>query len=177
MEIFAQNSFINDSYIISLVLFNNVSNSSEIRNMAIKREINATLLKPQAIVDSFQVLLAANKALSNYLGKTMYTKSLHSEIIFSLSASRSITESFKNFGVENDANSILIVEISEKDKSSIDEICSRVRGDPVKVDSIGTFTNIPVIKQLYKIDESELAHSNLNDVVYSRMAAKEFVNY
>ncbi|CAD5119246.1 DgyrCDS7878 [Dimorphilus gyrociliatus] len=173
MEIFAQNSFINDSYIISLVLFNNVSNSSEIRNMAIKREINATLLKPQAIVDSFQVLLAANKALSNYLGKTMYTKSLHSEIIFSLSASRSVRIQF----LKNTKNCHYNLEISEKDKSSIDEICSRVRGDPVKVDSIGTFTNIPVIKQLYKIDESELAHSNLNDVVYSRMAAKEFVNY
>lgn len=49
MEISIQKSFIDESYVISLALFNNVTNCDELKNMAMKRQIDAALLKPERV--------------------------------------------------------------------------------------------------------------------------------
>ncbi|XP_031560571.1 EKC/KEOPS complex subunit TPRKB-like isoform X3 [Actinia tenebrosa] len=126
------------------------------------------------IADPFQVVLAAHKALHlSKLQKTK-TKTLHSEIIFNLSPTNNITDSFKKFGLsENDTTLLLAVITTGDGVEKMRAISQHVKGRQVPISNLKTLADQQAIKKVYKIQDCELKVSSLTESVICRMATKD----
>ncbi|KAF5906795.1 EKC/KEOPS complex subunit TPRKB, partial [Clarias magur] len=100
------------------------------------------------VLDPFQALLAANKAVHvQKIGK-MKTRSLYSEIIFNLSPTNNISEAFKRFGISDNDNAVLIVLVHNTEEAyNKDDILSKVDGQQIPADQISTLSDLAKIKK------------------------------
>ncbi|XP_036977363.1 EKC/KEOPS complex subunit TPRKB [Acanthopagrus latus] len=159
---------------VTQMLFKEVKNAAELRQSAMEGKINGALINPTMLVDPFQVLVAANKAV--HLQKTgkMKTRSLYSEIIFNLSPNNNISEAFKKFGISDGDSSVMVVLVHSEDESQLlSDITARVNGRQVPVEDVSSLSDQAKIKKLYKVTPQEEKSGTLLDAVVCRMAIKD----
>jgi tRNA threonylcarbamoyladenosine modification (KEOPS) complex Cgi121 subunit len=99
--------------------FNNLCNQKELL-----REItsptstfpNCTVLDRSRIVSFFQLQMACTKAYMNQLQKRMISRSIYTEILVSLSHTKSISECFRNFGLMSSTRDIFVIVDADGDE-------------------------------------------------------------
>ncbi|XP_018941559.1 EKC/KEOPS complex subunit TPRKB isoform X1 [Cyprinus carpio] len=161
-------------YTVTQLLFKDVKNATELRKMAVNGEIKGALINPSMVVDAFQILVAANKAVHLHKNGKMKTRSLYSEIIFNLSPTNNISEAFKRFGISDSDSAVHIVLIHNKDETlNIEDIIGKVDGQQMAVDRVSDLTDVAKIKKLYKVAPQEEKCGSLLDAVVCRMATKD----
>ncbi|XP_060759606.1 EKC/KEOPS complex subunit TPRKB isoform X2 [Neoarius graeffei] len=163
-------------FVVTQLLFKDVKNCAELRKMAIEGKIAGALINPSMVLDPFQTVLAANKAVHvQKIGK-MKTRSLYSEIIFNLSPTNNISEAFKRFGISDNDHAVLIVLVHNKeDANNKDDLLSKVDGQQIPADQISTLSDLAKIKKLYKVAPQEEKCGSILDAVICRMAAKDVI--
>ncbi|KAK1790539.1 hypothetical protein P4O66_014424, partial [Electrophorus voltai] len=125
------------------------------------------------ILDTFQILIAANKAVHlQNIGK-MKTRSLYSEIIFNLSPTNNISDAFKKFGISDNDNAVLIVLVHKKDNLNKEDILCKVKGEQIPADHISSLSDTAQIKKLYKVTPQEEKCGSVLDAIVCRMATKD----
>ncbi|KAI9516944.1 hypothetical protein NQZ68_011421 [Dissostichus eleginoides] len=159
---------------VTQMLFKEVKNAAELRQCAVEGKINGALINPTMLVNPFQVLVAANKAVNSQNNGKMKTRSLYSEIIFNLSPTNNISEAFKRFGCSDGDDSVLVVLIHNEDESQLlADLTARVSGRQVPVEEVSSLTDHAKVKKLYKVTQEEEKSGTLLDAVVCRMAAKD----
>ncbi|XP_037804212.1 EKC/KEOPS complex subunit Tprkb-like [Penaeus monodon] len=161
------------------VLLYEIENAADVRQLIMKGQVEASLIKPEMIVDSFQVIVAANKAVRSMALKKMTTRSVFAEIIYNLSPTRTITESLKTFGLGDDDKHILAVVLDDGSGEKLKQLHAQVKGKEIPIAELSSLTNKSKVTETYKVTASELTVeltvSSLVDAVVSRMACKEFL--
>ncbi|XP_060885365.1 EKC/KEOPS complex subunit TPRKB [Labrus mixtus] len=161
---------------VTQLLFKDVKNAAELRQCAMKGEVNGALINPTMLVNPFQVLVAANKAVHLQTIGKMKTRSLYSEIIFNLSPTNKISEAFKRFGISDGDESVMVVLVHNKDEPQpLSDIIARVKGQQVAVEDVSSLSNNTKIQKLYKVTPQEERCGTLLDAVVCRMATKDVV--
>lgn len=159
---------------VTQMLFKEVKNAAELRQSAVAGKINGALINPTMLVNPFQVLVAANKAVNLQKTGKMKTRSLFSEIIFNLSPTNNISEAFKRFGISDGDDSVLVVLVHSKDESQLlSNITDKVNGRQVPVEDISSLSDHAKIKKLFKVTPQEEKCGSLLDAVVCRMATKD----
>ncbi|KAL3977428.1 titin [Sarotherodon galilaeus] len=159
---------------VTQMLFKEVKNPAELKKSAMEGKINGALINPTMLVDPFQVLVAANKAVHLEKVEKMKTRTLYSEIIFNLSPTNNISDAFKRFGISDGDDSVLIVMVDSKDESQdVSDIAARVEGRQVPVEELSSLSDHAKIKKLYKVTPQEEKCGSLLDAVVCRMATKD----
>ncbi|XP_029019762.1 EKC/KEOPS complex subunit TPRKB [Betta splendens] len=167
LELFPDNN-------VTQMLFKEVKNAAELRQSAVEGKLNAALINPTMLVNHFQVLVAANKAVHLQKSGKMKTKSLYSEIIFNLSPTNNISEAFKRFGISDGDDAVMLVLVHSKDESQlVSDLAARVDGQQVPVEDLSSLSDAAKIKKLYKITPQEEKCGTVLDAVVCRMATKD----
>ncbi|XP_077865154.1 EKC/KEOPS complex subunit TPRKB-like [Saccoglossus kowalevskii] len=103
----------------------------------------------------------------------MKTRNINSEILFNLSPTNNITDSFKKFGINEDDNTILVAVIDDNNGEKLRDITQCIDGTRMELNELQICTDIGKIKKVYKIQDTELKQSSLLDAVVCRMATKD----
>ncbi|XP_014678678.1 PREDICTED: EKC/KEOPS complex subunit Tprkb-like [Priapulus caudatus] len=162
-----------DGESVALSLFSDVKNSREIRQSIVEGNVEAGVLTAALVLAPLQVLAATVKAVHAQKNGRLRTRNVNSEIVYNMSASRSIMDSFSKFGIQDDDEAIVVVTLGD----SCAQIETLINGTAVPLSGISEFTDTDRIKKVYKIKDAELSAGSLLDAVVSRIASKEFVSY
>ncbi|KAK3871843.1 hypothetical protein Pcinc_009301 [Petrolisthes cinctipes] len=160
-----------------VVLFTEVENAAELRQLIMKGQVEASLVKPEMVVDVFPVVVAANKAVRSQAAKKMVTRSVFSEILFNLSPTKNITESLKTFGLGDSDKSVLAVVLEGSEEAQtgrMEKLMTQIKGQVTDLIHLSSLTDEKRVRELYKIPDPELTVSSLSEAVVSRVACKEF---
>ncbi|XP_069012796.1 EKC/KEOPS complex subunit TPRKB [Embiotoca jacksoni] len=159
---------------VTQILFKEVKNTADLRQSAVEGKINGALINPTMLLDPFQVMVAANKAVHLQTIGKMKTRSLYSEIIFSLSPTNNISEAFKRFGISDGDDSVMVVVVHNNEESQLlSDITARVDGQQVPVEDVSSLSDPAKIRKLFKVTPQEVKCGSLLDAVVCRMAIKD----
>jgi EKC/KEOPS complex subunit CGI121/TPRKB len=126
------------------------------------------------VVDLFQIHAAAARALLCDQAGKLTTKTLHSELVFNLSGTRNVAESFRRFGISDKSDKIVLC-VFDANESQLADASEIVHGTSMVLKEIGTHLeaqDLALIRKYYKIPEAELKTSSLIDAIASRIATK-----
>lgn len=157
---------------LSLALMCNVKNTKDVRNKVIAGTIECCIMKPSLILDPFQVVVAANKAIVSEHANKLASKTLYTELLFNLSFSKSIAPTLAKFGVE-ETDTQFIVAVFNSDTNNIDKVLNEIEGEEKDMSYLQNFTDENLIKTTYKITDDEVTVSSLLSSVVSRIASKD----
>lgn len=156
---------------IFIKLYNNVKNTKELKEKLISQEMKCCLIRCCLILDPFQVVVAANKALT---AESRTTKSIYTEILFNLSISKNISKSLNTFGIQESDKCFLAIYFKEEDGQQLN---SEIEGEEVPICELKYFNDIASIKKYYKINDLEEKMIPLVDSIVSRIATKDFLSH
>uniref|UniRef100_A0A1B6C578 EKC/KEOPS complex subunit CGI121 n=1 Tax=Clastoptera arizonana TaxID=38151 RepID=A0A1B6C578_9HEMI len=163
--------------VIQFALMSDVKNIKGIRESVLNQTLKCAIVKANLIVDVFQLLIAANKAvISQALGK-LTSKTLYTEVLFNLSLSKNISQSLVKFGIDDSVTDVIVILIGEnKSDLKMDNILSVIDGYHQDFSQLLKYTNIKLVKQIYKICDLELTKSTLLDLIISKIAFKDITS-
>ncbi|XP_068632116.1 EKC/KEOPS complex subunit Tprkb-like [Battus philenor] len=158
---------------LKVYLFKNVENVEEIRGNVISGSWKCAVIKPSLILDIFQVVVAANKAVVAEKSQAMVTRTVYTEILFNLSLSKNITQSLSKFGVEKDQTLLVCFLITHEGDES-ESIVAQIKGEMSPISELEKFTDITQVKSAYKLNNLK-SNVDLLDVIVAKIVTKNFV--
>ncbi|KNZ58685.1 uncharacterized protein VP01_1878g6 [Puccinia sorghi] len=167
--------------------------ASRSKDAAEQRRLDWAFLDASMITSLQHLVTAVCQALVSRSHGSLKTKTLHSEILWTLSPGSNIMEAIKTFGIGDQTSALLLVKLQpmeagaddEGEKEDVDEAARRlVDGRLVSLDQLGKSTTInwKALRRLYKLNEDpvikELAgddvklHAMMDQIITSTVALK-----
>ncbi|XP_018566386.1 EKC/KEOPS complex subunit TPRKB [Anoplophora glabripennis] len=159
---------------LEIRLYQKVKNMKDLKRKLTKGQLKCCIIKPSLIYDPFQVVVAANKALT---AEKLTTKTIFTEILFNLSISKHITKSLQTFSVGDDDENLLVVTLADGDDGEDESIYNAIDGEEVELSNLRSFSDMNEIKKVYKISEKETLNVPFVDSIVSRIATKDFLSH
>ncbi|GBG63489.1 hypothetical protein CBR_g38557 [Chara braunii] len=159
---------------LSLLLFTDVTNSRELNTLlrAGKLDPELALLNAALVPGTLPVLLAAQKALTLQSRKGLITKTLHSELVYSYSGSKHITESLKRCGINDEMTYILVARF-DATQAELNAARQLIKGTQVNLLNLALKYSKELITKFYKVTPAELHVSTLEEAIICRIGARD----
>lgn len=143
-------------------LASNVKNCQEIKENLIKanKDYDYGFINAKNVVSLEQLYSGFYKTVMSQHDGNMKSRTLHTELIYSLSPFKNIMDCLNKFGISKDSNSILIVKIVESEtlnndfiKTQQEHLKSIIDGEFLDItdDSLQEITDIKALEKNYKL--------------------------
>lgn len=165
---------------MTVMLFKDVKNAAEIHAKLLERtlEPEMALLNPAPVHSVFALHVAAHKALVDAARDRLTTRTIHSEIVYNMSASKHITEGLRRFGMAEDAAAVLACrfDASPEDVAAMRAAVRGVAADGATLEAdLEALADAAKVKKYYRPGELEVAEGvgTIEDAVVVRIGARE----
>ncbi|RKP10367.1 kinase binding protein CGI-121-domain-containing protein [Thamnocephalis sphaerospora] len=158
-----------------LFYFSNVRNAKALREQLLAGDARLAyaLVDGRAVLDPFQLLVAAGRAAEAARDDRLKTRNVHSEVVYNLAPDTNIGGAFRNFGVVDDSQALAVVKIGGQRDEAESDLIDLIDGTPESTERIGSDVDLERIRKCYKLTPAEMAHrTQLINTVVTAMALK-----
>ena len=165
---------------MSVMLFKNVTNANDIHAALLDRSLRPemALVDPAPTHSLFALRVAAHKAVLADVRGRLTTRTLHSEIVYNLSANKHITEGLRRFGMGENASAVLACRF-DATAEDIATITKTIDGELVPASELEaelSLLNDPTrVKKYYRPGDLEckLGVGTIEDAVVQRIGTRD----
>ncbi|KAL2812800.1 kinase binding protein CGI-121-domain-containing protein [Aspergillus cavernicola] len=144
---------------VHAALYTDVHNAPYLRQqlLSANADFEYAFVDASMILSRAHALSAVFRAVNDYLNERLKSRNIHSEIVFSLSPTNNIADSFRKFGISDTTTSLLVVKVSVTPDITYESVAAHlaqnVQGSPLAFDdeSLSGISNIAKIKKAYKL--------------------------
>ena len=162
------------------MLFTNVTNSAEIHQGLLDRtlEPESSLLDAAPLHSLFALHVAAHKALVDDSRNGLTTRTIHSEVVYNISANKHITEGLRRFGMGETATSVLACRF-DASPADVDAMKNAINGDVVDAADLeaelAKLTDHARVKKYYKPGDLECSKAvgSVEDAIVQRIGTRD----
>ncbi|KAI0337492.1 CGI-121-domain-containing protein [Trametopsis cervina] len=195
MQSFYYPHFPEDLSVVHIALLDNVRNAAALRTRLIQAAslpgpegdiergaVNFAFVDARLICSIQHLRTAVYHTLLAAVQGSLRTKTIHSEIIWTLNPTNNITEALRRYGVSEDTKSLFVVRVSGPSGDFAPKISEAVDGTVVPLDSIKNITDWSTIKKYYKLNNEpcirnaagniSVEHAKIDTIVTSSVATK-----
>lgn len=158
---------------VAFVLYKNIHNMDSVKDM-LKSDLKAAVVNPSYIIHPDQLMFAIQKAIYLEGKNQMKTKNVCTEILYSLSPSRSIKDALKTFGVDEAGDRALFI-LFDKTDDVLPKITDKVKGDMLNLESVNELADMKSIRKLYNIPNHLTEEDDVLNCIVTRMASKDLL--
>ncbi|KAI9371644.1 kinase binding protein CGI-121-domain-containing protein [Aspergillus egyptiacus] len=156
---------------VHVALYKDVKNAPYLRQqlLSANSEYEYAFIDATMIMSRAHALSAVFRAVNDYLNNRLKSRNIHSEVVFSLSPTNNIADSFRKFGISDITSSLLVVKVSVTPdithESVAGHLAQNVEGTPLPFDdgSLSGISDIAKIKKAYKLGSLPSAPSGQVD--------------
>ncbi|KAL2868007.1 EKC/KEOPS complex subunit CGI121/TPRKB [Aspergillus lucknowensis] len=149
-------------------LYKDVQNSSYLRQqlLSANTEFEYAFIDASMILSRAHALSAVFRAANDYLNGRLKSRNVHSEIVFSLSPTNNIADSFRKFGIADTTSRLLVVKISVTPDITHESVAAHleqnVQGSQIPFDdaTLSEISDVTKIKKAYKLGSLPSAAPN-----------------
>lgn len=147
---------------VHVFVYENVSNCAAIHEQLISQNpiYDYAFLDAATILYKKQVYSAIIRALEDRRDEQMKTKTIHSEVILSLSPKTEISSAFRQFSMTKKSKNIVVVKIDSQltEEEEFERLDKLVEGNRVEFsdEELQKLVDFKVLKKNYKLDPSTL---------------------
>jgi hypothetical protein len=169
IDSFALGSSDAPSGVLSVALFVNVENSSEILARAKRGELDAALIAVERVCGVFPLLCAATRVLAAQASGTLKTNGWSSELLYLLACNNNISVAFARFGIAPSSRAFLLA-FTHADAARIDAVLALVRGERAPLEQLAALCDAASVRAHYAIADEEARVGDLESAVCNRVA-------
>ena len=165
---------------LTVILFKDVTNAKDVLDKLLARtlEPEVALVNPRPIQSLFALRLAAHKALASRERNALTTRTLHSELVYNLSASKHITEGSQEVRHGRRVGRRVGVQVRRVRRRRGGRLLAMFPGAvPVNdvEDGMAALRDDALVKKYYKPGELECKEGigSVEDAVVSRIGARD----
>ncbi|KAL1999215.1 hypothetical protein VTN02DRAFT_4882 [Thermoascus thermophilus] len=152
-------SHLPESLPVHVALYRDLQNASFLRSQLLSgnAEFEYAFIDASMIFSKTHILAATFRAVNDYLNGRLKSRNVHSEIVFSLSPSNNIADSFRRFGITDSTKDLLVVKVSVTPEITHDSVAEHlaksVEGTSVPFDdeSLSAISDLGKIRKAYKL--------------------------
>uniref|UniRef100_A0A915AQF4 TP53RK-binding protein n=1 Tax=Parascaris univalens TaxID=6257 RepID=A0A915AQF4_PARUN len=156
-------------------IFRDVKNAIELREALRGGTIDAAFIRAELVLETFILLAAANRAVHQAAHNRLSTRSLHAELIYSLSPSRNISDSLITFGIAETSRDLLVGIFDDESGEKMVEIAKKIDGRPASLDELSVIADYSLIKKVYHVTEPEFNEETISDEIITRIVTKDYM--
>ena len=165
---------------LSVILFKNVTNADEVHRALLDRSLQPemALVDPAPMHSLFALHAAAHKVVVDDARGVLTTRTVHSELVYNLSANKHITEGLRRFGMAGDASAVLACRFDATD-ADVAAMSKVVAGDAVPArdleTELATLGDFARVKKYYKPGDLECKQGvgTVEDAIVQRIGTRD----
>ncbi|KAL2843504.1 kinase binding protein CGI-121-domain-containing protein [Aspergillus pseudoustus] len=147
------------SLAVHVALYKDVQNASYLRQqlLSANADFEYAFIDAAMVMSRAHVLSAIFRAVNDYSNERLKSRNVHSEIVFSLSPTNNIADSFRKFGISDSTGSLLVVKVAVTPEithgSVAAHLAQHVQGSSIPFDdaAISQISDFAKIKKAYKL--------------------------
>jgi EKC/KEOPS complex subunit CGI121/TPRKB len=163
-----------------VILFKNVQNADDVHRALLDRSLQPemALVDPAPTHSLFALHAAAHKAVVDDARGVLTTRTVHSELVYNLSANKHITEGLRRFGMAGDAKTVLACRFDATD-AEIEAMANVIAGDAVPAGDLeaelSSLGDPAIVKKYYKHGDLECKQGvgTVEDAIVQRIGTRD----
>ncbi|OGM43459.1 protein cgi121 [Aspergillus bombycis] len=144
---------------VHVALYRDIQNAPFLRQQLISgnSDFEYAFIDASMVLSRAHVSSAIFRAVNDYLNERLKSRNVHSEIVFSLSPTNNIADSFRKFGISDSTKDLLVVKVSVTPEVTHDAVATHlarsVEGSPVPFndETLSEIADVAKIKKAYKL--------------------------
>ena len=174
----------NGGHTLTLFLVKECENAAKLRSSILQGGTDlpeVALIDASMILDPVIVHAAAGMALQQHMSTTqkLKSKTLHSELVFSLAGSKHIGRSLATFGIKDDSTNLLVA-MFDASPEMIDKLMASIGGNVISEENeirleLDSMCDRAEVCKAYKVSDCELEVGSITDAILCRIAARDCV--